>query len=89
MTISVKWIDHGREAQCAPNPAHPMGIDLDCSLVGAKSCTVTLPYPARRCGVYVVECAVCGQRNAVTTAGRTDDPRSVKIPCNLASTLDN
>lgn len=40
-----------------------------------------LPYPARRCGQYVVKCDVCDQIIVVTTAGRPDDPRSLKMAC--------
>lgn len=79
--MSVEWIDHKREPQCQPNPAYPDGIDLDCSKGAAKTCTVGLPYPAKRCGVYVVKCKKCGLTVAATTAGRPDDPRSIKMPC--------
>ena len=80
MALSVEWKDSGREPQCAPNPAYPVGIDVDLS-EGAESCSVALPYPAQRCGVYIVECDKCGKRVGVTTAGRPDDPRSVKVGC--------
>ena len=79
--MSVEWIDHERDPQCQPNPAYPDGIDLDCSNGAAKTCTVDLPYPAKRCGVYVVKCERCGLTVAATTAGRPDDPRSIKMPC--------
>lgn len=82
----VEWIDAGREPQCAPNPAYPDGIDLDATQgSGAPSCLAALPYPARRCGRYEVTCKVCHLRVAVTTAGRPDDPRSVRVPCALNS----
>lgn len=80
MSIKVEWIDHGREPQCEPDPAFPMGKDLDIS-AGASSCVATLPYPAKRCGYFVVECSKCGMSVAVTTAGRPDDPRSLRMPC--------
>jgi len=76
----VQWIDNGREPQCPPNPLYPTGIDLDLA-DGKSSCLVQLPYPAKRCGVYVVGCLNCGLRIGVTTAGRPDDPRSVRIAC--------
>lgn len=79
--MKIDWIDRGREPQCAPNPAYPDGKDLDCSFGEAKTCFTELPYPAQRCGIYVVECEKCGMRVAITTAGRPDDPRSVKIAC--------
>lgn len=46
-----------------------------------RTCSIELPYPAKRCGVYVIECAKCGQKNALTTAGRPDDPRTVTMGC--------
>lgn len=79
--IRVTWLDRGREPQCAPNPEYPTGIDLDASDGAKRTCTATLPYPAKRCGVYVVKCRACGRRVSCTTAGRPDDPRSIKIAC--------
>ncbi len=80
--LHVVWIDDNREPQCKPNPAYPKGIDLDCSEGAKHSCQTALPYPARRCGLYVVTCTRCGIKVACTTAGRPDDPRSMKMPCN-------
>jgi hypothetical protein len=82
-SFDVQWIDRGREPQCKPNPEFPNGIDLDCSAGAKRACLATLPYPAKRCGVYAIECKVCGKTVAVTTAGRLDDPRSIKIACNV------
>jgi hypothetical protein len=82
--MKVEWHDAGREPQCAPNPAHPNGIDVDASGGAPAICETALPYPAKRCGQYLVECETCGQRVIVTTAGRPDDPRSVKIACKLS-----
>lgn len=79
--FTIEWIDHGREPRCSPNPYYPTGIDADCSLGAAATCTAALPYPAPRCGLYIVECQHCGLRVGVTTAGRPDDPRSIKIGC--------
>jgi hypothetical protein len=42
-----------------------------------------LPYPAKRIGHYRIECELCGLRVACTTAGRPDDPRSIRIACKL------
>ena len=80
---AVAWFDHKRAPSCPANPAYPAGIDVDASAGAAAACAVNLPYPAKRCGLYVVRCGTCGQRTAVTTAGRRDDPRSVKIACRL------
>jgi len=81
--FAIEWIDRGREPQCPPNPYYPHGVDADLSSGADKTCTAELPYPARRCGIYVIGCHICGFTVAVTTAGRPDDPRSVKIPCQL------
>lgn len=78
----VTWIDAGREPQHPPWPQWPDGKDVDASLGATNTCTVKLPYPAKRCGRYEVRCKACGSSIAVTTAGRRDDPRSVKIACN-------
>jgi hypothetical protein len=80
MTLKVKFIDSGREPKCPPNPQHPKGIDVDMS-EGRKHCFAELPYPAPRCGMLLVECDVCGTNALITTAGRIDDPRSVKLKC--------
>jgi hypothetical protein len=76
----VEWLDRGAEPQCPPNPDYPDGVDVDLS-DGLPSCTVMLPYPAKRIGYFVITCAICGSRVGLTTAGRPDDPRSVKMPC--------
>lgn len=81
--MKVEWIDGKREPQCAPNPEYPNGIAVDASGGAEKTCTVELPYPARRIGRYMVECPVCGARTMCTTAGRTDDPKSIKVACHI------
>jgi len=80
MKFNVEWIDSHREPKCAPDPAYPAGKDLDIS-GGAPSCFVELPYPARRCGIYMIDCEQCGMTIAITTAGRIDDPKSLRMPC--------
>lgn len=77
----VKWLDAGREPQCPPNPNYPNGIDVDISLGAKNACDVTLPYPAKRCGQYVVKCDRCKSVSIITTAGRPDDPKSVRLAC--------
>lgn len=81
--MKIEWIDGKREPQCAPDPAYPDGKDTDCSDGASKTCTATLPHPAPRCGYYVVRCEECSMSVAITTAGRPDDPRSVKMACKL------
>lgn len=82
--MKVTWYDAGREPKCAPNPDYPKGIDVDGSMGAVATCTAELPYPARRCGHYEVVCETCGLSVGVTTAGRPDDPRSIKLACKLA-----
>lgn len=77
---NVKWIDHGREPQAPTNPQYPDGVAIDMSQ-GKECCTVELPYPAKRCGYYAVRCTECWTSVAITTAGRPDDPSSVKMKC--------
>lgn len=79
--MKVQWIDSGREPTQPPNPNYPHGLDVDVSDGKAKTCSVSLPYPAKRCGAYYLECETCGITCLVTTAGRIDDPRSVKVAC--------
>ena len=83
MTHAIEWIDRGREAQCAPDPAFPDGKDVDVSNGAVQTCKIALPYPAPRCGLWAVACDVCGLRVALTAAGRPDDGRSVRLPCGL------
>lgn len=79
--FDLVWVDKGRESQCAPNPEFPEGVDVDVTLGQRPACRSTLPYPAKRCGFYVVTCKRCKTNAAITTAGRPDDPRSVMLPC--------
>lgn len=79
--FNIVWIDKEREPECAPNPAYPDGIHIDASEGALKTCTATVPYPADRCGIYAITCRTCGVHVALTTAGRADDPRSIKFAC--------
>lgn len=80
----IEWIDGRREPQAKPNPAYPFGIDLDMAgPADQPTCRITLPYPARRIGHFVVNCKTCGWSGIITTAGRPDDPRSVKVSCRM------
>lgn len=78
----VQFRASGRgKAQCPPNPNFPNGIEVDASM-GEQGCVVALPYPAPECGLWIINCAACGGGGvAITAAGRADDPKSVKIPC--------
>lgn len=77
----IDWLDAGSEPTQKPNPNFPEGIDLDLSAGAETTCSTPLPYPAKRIGAYVIECRACGRRVGCTTAGRPDDPRSVKLAC--------
>ena len=79
--IEVKWFDSGRTPKCPPNPDFPDGMDLDGIMPGERACKVDLEYPTARCGVYFIKCNRCMTVMAVSTAGRPDDPRSVRVPC--------
>ena len=79
--LKVVWFDGHREPKMRPCPRFPNGIDMDLSMGARKTCATTVPYPAKRVGYYVITCELCDQRIVVTTAGRPDDPRSVKIAC--------
>lgn len=97
MTLKVEWFDEGREPQHPPDPRYPNGIDIDQTTHQAldmksrtmvppdadrKTCfTFLRPYPAPRIGKFIVKCDACGLLAIVTTAGRPDDPRSLRIPC--------
>jgi hypothetical protein len=81
MTLTVKFIDGGRAATQRPDPDYPDGIDIDASAGRTPVCETALPYPAPRCGVLTIHCDVCGANIALTTAGRADDPRSLRIAC--------
>ena len=81
--LKVEWIDGGREPQCAPNPKYPEGVDIDLSVGMPTTCSADLPYPAKRCGAYLVQCEACDMKAVITTAGRADDPRSIKLPCQV------
>jgi hypothetical protein len=81
VSLDIKWIDSSREPVCEPDPDFPTGRDVDVSMGIKRACYSALPYPAKRCGYYVVRCNKCGYVAIVTTAGRPDDPRSIRLPC--------
>lgn len=86
--LRVTWGGSGERPKCAPNPEYPLGKPMDFTRGEAKHCVADLPWPAKGIGYYVIECAKCGIRVACTTAGRSDDPRSAKVPC-YANYLSN
>lgn len=80
--LSVTWLSHNRPPRCASNPAYPNGMDVNIS-PDVDGCWVDLPFPAEGCGVWLIVCPICDHHVGVTAAGRPDDPRRVRIPCNL------
>ena len=83
--FEVEWVDGKRWPQCQPDPRYPEGIDIDSSDGSSASCMTPLPDPAKRCGYFALRCLTCGNTAIVTTAGRKDDPRSVRLACKRAS----
>lgn len=81
--LKIEWQDAGREPRCQSDPRFPDGRDIDGGGGANPTCTTALPYPAKRCGTYLISCRRCGIKVGVTTAGRPDDPRSVRLPCRL------
>lgn len=82
MTIDVTFIDAGRTATDKPDPKYPDGMDLNLAPHAlAKVCCRNLPRPAPRCGQYAIICRTCGLRVVITVAGRSDDPRTITLPC--------
>ena len=79
--FEIDWIDRRRHSRVTSNPAYPAGVDVHMVEGPGPTCSTILSYPARRCGVYVVRCRVCGMTTGVTTAGRLDDPRSLTVSC--------
>jgi hypothetical protein len=82
MTIDVVFLDSGRDPQCKPDQKYPDGMTINLAEhASQETCTKNLPYPAPRCGIYMVTCTICGYSAALTVAGRPDDPRILTIPC--------
>ena len=80
--LNVEWIDSFRDPQNDPNPDYPNGIDFDVvDGIDTPACYTDLPYPAKRCGRFVITCRTCDLTVMVTTAGRPDDPKSIRVPC--------
>lgn len=78
----ITWLSHNRKAKCSPNPNFPEGIHMDTPEKGEK-CHIDIPYPSPECGIWMVKCLACDRLDAITAAGRPDDPRSYKMPCKI------
>lgn len=79
--FKISWNDAGQEPVCKPDSRFPNGRVIVMAPPGESSCAVNVPYPAQRCGSYLIVCERCGMSVGVTTAGRPDDPRRIIIPC--------
>jgi hypothetical protein len=77
----VEWFDLQVQATEPANPEFPDGIKIDVSLGAMLTCNIGLKYPAPGVGRYHIACRECGRTAAITTAGRADDPKSVRFPC--------
>jgi hypothetical protein len=86
----ISWLDRGRDPTCAPDPNYPNGKDVDVVVCPDKPiCEGELqPYPAPRCGLIMIKCNRCGSVTGVTTAGRPDDPRSLRMNCTFRREID-
>lgn len=81
MKHTVEFIDLEREPRHQFLREHMHGLDLDLSRGVEDVCVVPVPWPAERCGYWMIRCAFCGLSTMITAAGRVDDPRSVKLAC--------
>jgi len=77
----IEWLDFERVSTQAPK--HQNGSDIDIAGDVRAACKSELPYPAPRIGRYFVRCRTCGKTAVVTTAGRVDDPRSLRMACRM------
>jgi hypothetical protein len=81
--FKIEFHDLEREPQVPFRRAHSWGVDVPVPIGSEETlhCRVALPWPAPRCGLWLVACLECGCKVAATAAGRVDDPRSVPVPC--------
>lgn len=77
----VDWVDQQYETTQPPDPTYPNGTAIDVAMDAPRACRIELPCPAPRCGLFVITCRACGYSIALATAGRADDPRTVRMPC--------
>lgn len=79
----IDWADGHRVSTYPADPAFPSGCSIDVALDAVRACRVELPYPASRCGMWVVTCRRCDYSIALATTGRADDPSSARLPCRV------
>lgn len=82
MPFEIDWRQRGGPPKNPSDPRYPRGIDLDLTDGARRACLVDLPYPTPKfIGVLMVRCLTCDRTAMLTTAGRPDDPRTVRLPC--------
>jgi len=77
--FTIEWYDSKITSNTVPEQDSPKNI-----LVYDEHklfCKISLPYPAKRCGMYVVKCNECGNVVGIPTTGKVDDPCSITINC--------
>jgi hypothetical protein len=75
LRFKIDWVDKHREATYPADPSYPKGCAIDVALTKLNACRVELPWPAVRCGLFVVRCLACGFSIALEMAGRVDETR--------------
>jgi hypothetical protein len=81
MTLKLEWLDGESLPYRQPDPLYPNGVDIEERAGASPTCFTTLPYPAPRCGVWVISCPDCKKTVVITAAGRADDARSARVTC--------
>ena len=81
--FDIEWVAKPARRLPPPDPAHPIGVDLDASDGAEMTCSTPLVYPAPGRGEFIVECRICFMRVSVTAFGRMDDPRTLILPCQV------
>lgn len=83
--FDIRWMDGKTETERPSDPRYATGMNVDLTFGQRPFCKAELQYPVPRCGQHVGRCVVCNFLIALMTAGRPDDPRTVKVPCKLWS----
>lgn len=81
-TLKATFHGTGRRPKCAPNPAYPGGMVTNLA-ADHPGCWADLTYPAPSVGKWLIECPRCGYTALVTAASRPDDPKAVRVPCQM------
>jgi hypothetical protein len=87
--FSISWSARTRveNGVARTGPAHPAtpgfenGTDLDLARDAASWCTASCPPWPGKLGMLHLRCQHCDVTVDLTTAGRADDPKLVRLPC--------